>query len=329
MTSTEDTSKKVSRRQFVILAGAFGAASVLPSGTSAFAAPLSPVKWTGSALGAKASIQLYHPDPVWAGQQLEKCQKEIDRLENLFSLYRPHSATCRLNREGHLDNPDIEFLDLLSRAIGFYHQTDGFFDVTIQPLWELYARHFSQNGSDPDGPNEEKIASTLERVGSDQILLSPNRISFVKEKMAVTFNGIAQGYITDKITSLLKSAGFKNVLVSLGESYALGIKPDGQLWRAGIVSPEDGTTIIKTIDIRDKAIATSGGYGSPFSAKSDANHLLNPRTGKSVALNRSVSVVAKTAVKADMASTAFSLMPKEKQENLLKLHSDIEDIIYL
>ncbi|MEH6526461.1 MAG: FAD:protein FMN transferase [Sneathiella sp.] len=329
MTLLDSQKPKISRRQFVVMAGALGAASTLPSGASAFARPLHLVNWAGSALGAKASIQLYHPDPSWAELQLARCQREIDRLESLFSLYRPQSATCRLNRDGYLDNPDIEFLSLLSRAIAFYHQTDGLFDVTVQPLWELYAHHYSSSSSDPKGPTKESINATLARVGSDQIQLAPSRISFHKKKMGLTFNGIAQGYITDRITALLKSAGFENILVSLGESSALGLKPDGQFWRAGIISPIDGRTIVKTVDLKDKAIATSGGYGSPFSAKSETNHILNPLTGKSTAPNRSVSVIAKTAVKADMASTAFLLMPIEKQEKLLKQHSDIEDVFYL
>lgn len=329
MTHVDSQKEKISRRQFVVMAGAFGAASALPTGAAAFAGPLQLVNWTGSALGAKASIQLYHPDPNWAEQQLVNCQREIDRLENLFSLYRPQSATCRLNRDGHLDDPDIDFLNLLSQAITFHDQTNGLFDVTIQPLWDLYAHHFSQSASDPKGPSEENISMTLERVGSDQIHLSPTRISFAKQNMALTFNGIAQGYITDKITALLKSAGFKNVLVSLGESFALGTKPDGLFWRAGIISPKDGTTIIKTIDLQDKALATSGGYGSPFSANSEINHLLNPLTGKSAPFNRSISVIAETAVKADMASTVLSLMDKENQEKLLEHHSDIKDVFYL
>ncbi|MEH6547430.1 MAG: FAD:protein FMN transferase [Sneathiella sp.] len=328
MTLLDSQKPKISRRQFVVMAGALGAASTLSSGASAFARPLHLVKWAGSALGAKASIQLYHPDPSWAELQLARCQREIDRLESLFSLYRPQSATCRLNRDGYLDNPDIEFLSLLSRAIAFYHQTDGLFDVTVQPLWELYAHHYSRSSSDPKGPTEESINATLRRVGSDQIRLSPTRISFSKEKMALTFNGIAQGYITDRITVLLKSAGFENILVSLGESFALGSKPDGQFWRAGIVSPKDGSTIIKTIDLRDKALATSGGYGSPFSTKSETNHLLNPLTGKSAAFNRSISVVAETAVKADMASTVLSLMTREKQKKLVKRHRDINEVLY-
>ena len=38
-------------------------------------------------------------------------------------------------------------------------------------------------------------------------------------------------------------------------------------------------------------------------------HLFDPRTGRSPALYRTVSVIAPTATEADALSTAFSLMP--------------------
>lgn len=283
-------SRSLSRRRFMVMAGAFGGVAALSAGIGSDAGAVEPVKWSGSALGAEASILLYHSDPVWAGRQLARCQLEIERLENLFSLYRPESALCRLNRDGYLDNPDMAFLELLSQAMAFSHQSNGVFDVTVQPLWQLYAAHFSDPAADPAGPAPEVIDRTLERVGSRHIQLSSTRVSFARSAMAVTFNGIAQGYVTDRITAMLRAAGFENVLVSLGESFALGTKPDGSDWRAGIVSPEDGRSIVRTVDLKDRALATSGGYGSPFSARSGVNHLLDPRSGSSPPLYRSVSV---------------------------------------
>lgn len=315
------------RRRFMVMAGsALGAAALAAGGIGAAAAR--PVKWNGSALGAKASILLYHSDPDFARQQLARCQAEIDRLENLFSLYRPASAICRLNRDGYLDNPDFAFLELLSQAKAFSVQSGGLFDVTVQPLWQLYAAHFSNSAANPAGPAPEAISRVLTRVGSRYIRLSSARISFAKNNMAVTFNGIAQGYVTDRITGLLRQAGFENVLVSLGESFALGTKPDGSDWRAGIVSAEDGETIIRTVDLIDRALATSGGYGSPFAPQSNINHLLDPRSGKSSPLHRSVSVVADTAVRADMVSTALSLVDEVRGREIARAGGGVDQVIY-
>ena len=318
----------VTRRRFMIMASAIGALPAMPAVAFALNGGMQSVNWTGAALGAEASIQLFHRDPEWARGQLDRCQQEIYRLESLFSLYQPNSAVSRLNADGHLDNPDIEFLNLLSLAKSFSQQTNGLFDVTIQPLWKLYVDHFSNKNADPAGPKASEIRAVLETVGSSKINLRTARIGFEKPGMAITLNGIAQGYITDRIAMLLKAAGFENVLVSLGENYALGGKPDGRPWRVGILSPKDGKTIATKVNLANKALATSGGYGSPFSLHSTANHLLNPLTGECAEFSRSVTVISSSATLADMASTALSLMPDESGRQFVDTLPLIEDVIY-
>ena len=316
------------RRRFLITASAFGMLPAMPAAASVLNGRMQAVNWTGAALGAEASIQLFHQDPEWARGQLDRCQREIYRLEQLFSLYQPNSAICRLNTEGYLDDPDIEFLNLLSLAKSFSQQTNGLFDVTIQPLWKLYVNHFSKENADIAGPLPSEITAILENVGSSKVALETGRIEFEKPGMAITLNGIAQGYITDRIAALLRSAGFENVMVSLGENYALGGKPDGNPWRVGILSPEDGETVSKTIDLANMALATSGGYGSPFSPKSSANHLLNPLTGECAEFTRSVSVISPSATHADMASTALSFMSAEKGTKFVSRQPLIEEVVY-
>lgn len=318
----------ISRRRFIVSAGVVGTMAVLTGSAAATKAVLRPITWTGSALGAEASIQLYHDDPEWAKQQLNRCQSEIIRLERLFSLYKPNSAISRLNAQGYLDDPDIEFLELMSLAMSFTQQSDGLFDVTVQPLWKLYVDHFSKGNANPAGPAHEEITDALKYVGSQHIHITPRRIAFQKPGMAATFNGIAQGYITDRVAALLRAAGFTNVLVSLGENHALGGKPDGTPWRVGIVSPKDGSTITTKVDLMNKALATSGGYGSPFSPNSRANHLLNPLTGGCAEFERSVTVISNSATQADMASTALSMLPTDQGRELASRLPFIDRVIY-
>lgn len=321
---TQSSNSTMSRRRFLVTASIFGALPVLP----AAAGELQKITWTGSALGAEATIQLYHNDPDWARAQLDRCQREIRRLENLFSLYRPGSAICRLNAAGRLDNPDIEFLALMSAAVSFSARTDGLFDVTVQPLWTLFADHFSDVNADPAGPDAVRIKAALAKIGSMDISISVDRIAFEKPGMAITLNGVAQGYITDRISSLLKTAGFESVLVSLGETYALGRKADGAPWRVGVSGAENNVQPVAVRELTNKAIATSGGYGSPFAPGSTANHLLDPRTGEFAEFKRSVSVISASATYADMASTALSLMTEADGEAFARGDHRIEEVIY-
>ena len=56
-----------------------------------------------------------------------------------MSLYRPHSQLCRLNRERVLEQPHPHLVTVLRKAAKISERTAGAFDVTVQPLWELYA----------------------------------------------------------------------------------------------------------------------------------------------------------------------------------------------
>jgi len=131
--------------------------------------------------------------------------------------------------------------------------------------------------------------------------------------MAITLNGIAQGYITDRIIDCLQEAGFQHVLVQMGEFFARGRRADGRLWRVGIGHPsEDGFLERTTLD--NQAIATSSPVGTPLSCDdgSIAHHLFDPRSGKPGAHWQSVSVIAGRAVVADGLSTAIAVFTPDR-----------------
>jgi len=314
----------VTRRRFISIAAAFGGGSLLAcSRASATNAALSrPVRWRGSALGAEAEIQLYNSNHGNAQHALLGCRMEIARLEALFSLYRLDSAINTLNREGSLEHPDSDFLNLLSRAASVSALTAGAFDITIQPLWSLYASHFSSTSANPAGPKESEIAPTLALIGWDGVELSAKRIGFARKGMAITVNGIAQGFITDRIAQLLRRDGYENVLVQLGESYAMGRHADGRPWRVGIGSPDGEGAVLTSVSLENRALATSGGYGSPFSQNGQHHHLFDPQNGRSANHYRSISVLAPDATTADALSTALAVTPREHLQRAVANFSD-------
>lgn len=319
----------ISRRRFIKIAAcstSFVAAGSLFTRVEA-ASYRTPITWRGMALGAEAQIQLYHDDLVFVAAQIERCQSEINRLENLFSLYRKTSAVSLLNKHGVLAEPSIDMIELLSKTKPFSALSGGAFDVTIQPLWQLYADHFAGDDPDPAGPDDHQISAILKLVGSEKMDISATEIRFSKSGMGITLNGIAQGYMTERIGDLLRRAGFENVLVHLGESQAMGGHPDGRPWMVGIPVPSGTDELLATIPLKDQALATSGGYGSPLSADGRHHHLLDPRSGRSANLHRSVSVIAPGATDADMLSTALSILPIDKAAALLSHFAGARAII--
>jgi thiamine biosynthesis lipoprotein len=195
--------------------------------------------------------------------------------------------------------------------------TRGAFDPTVQTLWELYAKHFLRSGADATGPSESEVRAVVARVGYRKLLVSGDRIA-MPNGTAVTLNGIAQGYITDKVVDLLRARGIEHSLVDMGETRVIGTRPDGLSWDVGIADPDEPTRIAAMLPLVNRAVATSGAYGFRFDPTGRFNHLFNPATGACACLYGSVTTVADRATAADALSTAFSLMPRDRIQSVMR-----------
>ena len=275
----------LTRRRFLTISAACAA---MPAAASSSA------QWRGIALGAPASLRLEGLTGVQAAPIFAAVEAELNRLEDIFCLYRPHSQISQLNRTGHLNAPAPELLEVLSLCSALHEASGGAFDPTIQPLWLALA-------SGAENPSVERAHATIGwnnvHVGSDEIRLPYPRHS------AITLNGIAQGAITDRIAALLRSFDLRDVLVDMGEVAALGQRYTSEPWRVGLAAP-DGT-VAKRIRLQDRAVATSAPGGTMLQGKH--GHILNPKGHK--VTRHAVSVSAPQAVVADGLSTALCLTP--------------------
>ncbi len=305
----------ISRRRALTIMGAVAGLPLLPSLGARAAVPL--VTWEGSALGAPARISLAHPDRAAAERLFERCVAEIRRLEALFSLHDADSEISRLNRDGAVDAPALDTVHLLSEAKRFAALTDGAFDISVQPLWRLYAEHFSADPGTTQAPDASAVEKARALVDFRAIEVDRNRVAFTRPGMAVTLNGIAQGYITDKVALLLRSEGIANVLLDLGENYAIDGHPEGRPWRIGLIDPFAPADYDEIVEIENRAVATSGGYGTMFGADPSNHHLFSPASGMSANHHASVSVLADKATTADALSTGLFVAPRAAAEHVV------------
>lgn len=244
---------------------------------------------TGVALGATVTLRLQHPD---APRLAELAMAEISRLEGVFSLYLPDSALTRLNRDGTLPEPPFEILDCLSLAGSVHRASAGRFDSTIQPLWQAEAAALTRGTPLTDAER----SALAPRIGWDGVTLAPEAIT-LRPGMALTLNGIAQGYIADRVAALLAAEGLTHALIDTGEMVAL---PEGP-WPVKL--PDR-----RTLPLQGRALATSAPLGMTFGADGRTSHILNPATLRpALPYWRSVTVSAPSAALADALSTAACL----------------------
>lgn len=278
----------LNRRRFLsISAAALGVAPMARAGE----APV--YLWSGIALGARATVRLSHPD---AAAITARVAAEIERLEDVFSLYRTDSSLMRLNVAGRLDLPSPELLECLTLAGAVHQATGGLFDPTVQPLWAIWAKRAAAGAR----PSAAELATLRARGGWPDLRLSASAIS-LPSGGALTLNGIAQGYIADRVAALLAAEGLTDILIDTGEHHALGGHPDGGDWPVRLA--EGGE-----VGLRSRALATSAPLGTVFDAAVTKGHILHPATGEPAETRwRSVSISAPSAALADALSTAACL----------------------
>jgi FAD:protein FMN transferase len=311
--------RRLSRRRALVMLGMGGGAAFLCAGDRA-PRPLRLYRWEGTSLGSPARLLLYHTDREAAVEAIGRCIAEIERLERSFALYREDSEIARLNREGRLATPSQELLLLLARSAQLSELSGGAFDITVQPLWTLYARHFFAAAPPPtEGPSRRAIDDALKLVSWRDIEIGPRLVRLARPGMGVTLNGIAQGYVTDRVTEILRGEGCERVLADLGRSEiaAMGAHPDGLAWRIGVVDPRRAEVFARMLDLRDGALCTSGGYGTTFEPSGRHHHLFDPKHGVSAHRLLAVSVLAPSATVADGLSTALYVAAPERVPNLV------------
>ncbi len=288
------------RRRFLSIS----AATMALTG-QAFAKP--PVaRWQGRALGAPASLQLVGLEAWDAAPLFAALQKEILRLERIFSLYRADSALSRLNRAGQLRAPPPDLLALLGTCGHLNAASEGAFDPTIQPVFVQQAIAAEEGRALSDANFSAAIAS----VGWDGVRFDAQSVTLLRPGAALTLNGIAQGYITDRIADLLRGEGYGDVMVDMGEIAARGTRADGGRWRAGIADPQG--VLLKRLTLTDRALATSAPKGTVLDAAGRVGHIFDPQTGQEAGACAITSVSSPGATLADGLSTALCVLPRAR-----------------
>jgi FAD:protein FMN transferase len=130
--------------------------------------------------------------------------------------------------------------------------------------------------------------------------------------------------LTDRLADILRGNGCDRVLADMGRSEILlvGHRPDGQAWQIGLADPLAPGRVAVTLDLADRCVSTSGGYGTRFEATGRHHHLFDPTTGTSARHYIAVSVVAASTMVADALSTAHYVTPPERSGRLLAAFPD-------
>ena len=269
---------------------------------NAQASPSLSLHWqdlTFTGLGTVMSIRAAHPSEEALQLALQRARQVIAQVEDEMSLFRPSSALSQLNRDGVLRKPPMQLLHVLHLSQRVAQQSQGAFDVTVQPLWQLYAQAQKEGRL----PTSHQVAQTQRRVGWQQLEVTPTQIKLRQSEMGVSLNGIAQGYAADLVKASLKRDGVLHALINTGEWSALGLADGQRAWTLGIANPRGSEhpcgPWLTRVAMQGLSIATSADDQCTFSDDRVHHHIFNPRTGYSPQDIASVTVAASDGVMAD------------------------------
>ena len=303
------------RRTFLKLSGLLGlgaaSAALLPVEkleSLLFQENVYKVSQTRAAMGTMVDMTVFHSSRDEAENALGLAFAEVDRLCAALTRYGNQSPVCELNAEMRLPQPDPDVRRVIERSLAFHRDTDGAFDITVKPLIDLYQEQFAAGRQ----PSEAAIQTTLGLIGCEHLHVDDRSILLPAKGMGITLDGVAPGFIADRVAELLSAKGMVNHLVNAGGEIRVGgSAAQGKAWTVAIQDPAKHKHYPAVINMRQGAVSTSGNYEIYYDKERVFHHIVNARSGHSPHLSTSVTVMAPTAMDADILSTAVFVMEPE------------------
>jgi thiamine biosynthesis lipoprotein len=278
--------------------------------TVTFASAQVTQKRTLSMLGSPFEMIVVAKDIPEADRYIDMAVAEVSRIENLISDWIPTTPVSEINRNAGIKPVKVpqELFDLVVRAIRISELTSGAFDISyasMDKIWKF-------DGSMTHMPTQEEIEKSVSKVGYKNIILdSKNSTIFLKnEGMKLGLGGIGQGFIADKIKTMLVEKGVVAGIVNIsGDINTWGKQLDGEKWKVGIKNPLNKDKIFATFPLEDSSVETSGSYEKyvTFNGKR-YSHIIDTRTGYPASGVISVSVFAKSTELADALATGIFVL---------------------
>ncbi len=257
--------------------------------------------------------------------EIEKTFNLIQDFESKFNEYNPESMLAMINSsEEELFEMDPDLYELLVIADSLWQMTDGSFDPTIKPVWDLW----NFGAEEHSIPDSLLILAELEKVDFSRLKYDEKQL-YKPQGMQITFGAIAKGYILDKALEYMKERHLlKGFINSRSSMTFFGYKISPLVY---IQHPRKDDDSIASFKVNNLSIGTSGDYQQYFELDGERyHHILDAHTGLPVQNIFSVTVVSEKAAWADGLCTAlFTMDPQEALEKVRAMPNTNTVIYYL
>ena len=290
-------------------------------------APSPPREVRGGTMGTTYTVK--YADDVAVERVHEIAERTLQDVNARFSTYAPDSEISRFNAHASSEPfaASPEFVALLRQALEVARKSDGAFDPTVAPVVDLEG--FGADGREPHA-DAGAMAAARRHVGYARLeVIDDRHLRKADPELTIDLSAIAKGYGVDQVCRALVPAQVANFMVEVGgEVRCAGRKADGSAWVIGIERPahpgEAPTDVVEKVELRDRALATSGSYRNfRRTGGKEIHHIFDPHTGRNPDNGVvSASVLASTCALADALATTLMVVGPERAEAVLAQFDD-------
>ncbi len=280
-------------------------------------------------MGCHFVLTAVDTDPHKAWEAIRAGKREIERIENLISSWKPDTQTSQINDKAGV-NPicvDRELFELISRSLKISEMTAGAFDIS----GTLARYYWNFNNEENEWLPEKQIHELRDLINYQLIKLNraEQTVFLQKKGMKIGFGGIGKGYAAYRAHVVMKSMGIQSGLINAsGDLMSWGQPPNKENWTINIPSPQNKSESLLTFSIPFGSIVTSGNYeqytilnGKQYS------HIVDPRTGLPVKFVKNVSVLSPNPEFGDALATAITVMGPQAGVNLVNRLNGVECLV--
>ncbi len=244
---------------------------------------------------------------------------EVDRLNLVFSGY---DATSEFSRWLAAPRGPVEvspeLFEVLQAAERWRVESSGAFDVRVEALSRLWSAAAKRGKA----PTDAELGEARKVFAGPALKLDPAKRTAERLTDApLTLNAIAKGYIVEKASfaGMKGAQGVRGLLLNIGGD----LRVVGELSRTiGVARPAEGsesTPPICGIEVRDRAVATSGSYHRGVTIETRwYSHIIDPRNGRPADHVAGATVVASNSADADALATILNVLPSDEGLKLVE-----------
>lgn len=276
-------------------------------------------------MGTAVECQAFHELPAQARRAVEAAFGAVEQVDRDMSLYRPHSDIGRLNRQAGQRDVRVRqsTAAVLRESLNIARASKGALDVTVTPLLAQWGFLSVRE----EAPSPKQIEAALALVDYRHLYLNDaeGAARLSQPGMQLDLGGIAKGYAVDQAAEALQRHGVRQGMVNAGgDLRLLGRHPDGEPWVVGVQHPLTPSRLLLALSLDEGAVATSGNYLRYRVYNSRRyGHLLHPQQGYPADTALSMTVIARSAMRADALATAALVMGRDGSA-WLRGQSDVE-----